>query len=72
MPQVLRKYIPGQPEFLPYVKELPKDSTSLKAKGKVEGGKGEKGGKEAPPAAQVPGEGEVVERPKHKHDEVRS
>jgi seryl-tRNA synthetase len=32
VPEVLRKYIPGQPEFLPYVKELPKDSTSLKAK----------------------------------------
>jgi seryl-tRNA synthetase len=25
---VLRKYIPGAPEFLPYVKELPKSSTS--------------------------------------------
>jgi len=36
VPQVLRKYIPGQPEFLPYVKELPKDSTSVKAKGKAD------------------------------------
>jgi seryl-tRNA synthetase len=32
---VLRKYIPGAPEFLPYVKELPKSSTSQqKARGK--------------------------------------
>lgn len=35
VPEVLRKYIPGAPEFLPYVKELPKGSTSQqKAKGK--------------------------------------
>ncbi|KAK3716861.1 Cytosolic seryl-tRNA synthetase [Vermiconidia calcicola] len=66
VPQVLRKYIPGQPEFLPYVKELPKDSTSLKAKGKAEGKAG--GG----PAPKVPKEGEVVERPKHKAEEQRS
>ena len=64
VPKVLRKYIPGQPEFLPYVKELPKDSTSLKAKGKADA----KGGG----APKLPNEGEVVERPKHKHDEVRS
>jgi seryl-tRNA synthetase len=60
---VLRKYIPGQPEFLPYVKELPKDSTSLKAKGKADG-------KAAAP--KLPKEGEVVERPKHKAEEIRS
>ncbi|CAI7642164.1 unnamed protein product [Penicillium glandicola] len=35
VPEVLRKYIPGNPEFLPYTKELPKDSTSTKAKGKA-------------------------------------
>lgn len=63
VPQVLRKYIPGQPEFLPYVKELPKDSTSLKAKGKVD----PKGG-----VPKLPKEGEVVERPKHKAEEIRS
>ena len=63
---MLRKYIPGQPEFLPYVKELPKDSTSLKAKGKVESGKSGGG------VAKLPAEGEVVERPKHKAEEVRS
>ncbi|KAJ5584092.1 Serine--tRNA ligase cytoplasmic [Penicillium hispanicum] len=34
VPAPLRKYIPGAPEFLPYVKELPKDTTSQKAKGK--------------------------------------
>ena len=64
VPQVLRKYIPGQPEFLPYVKELPKDSTSLKAKGKADA----KGGG----VAKLPKEGEMVERPKHKAEEVRS
>ncbi|KAI9741854.1 MAG: Cytosolic seryl-tRNA synthetase [Cirrosporium novae-zelandiae] len=39
VPEVLRKYIPGSPEFLPYTKELPKDSTSQKAKGKAGGPK---------------------------------
>lgn len=64
VPEVLRKYIPGQPETLKYTKELPKDSTSLKAKGKAEA----KGG--APP--KLPKEGEMVERPKHKAEEVQS
>lgn len=32
IPKVLQKYIPGEPEFIPYVKELPKDSTSNKKK----------------------------------------
>lgn len=58
VPQVLRKYIPGQPEFLPYTKELPKDSTSLKAKGQAEG-KGAKAG-----APKVPAEGQVADRTK--------
>lgn len=31
VPKVLRKYLPGEPEFIPYVRELPKDSTSKKA-----------------------------------------
>lgn len=30
VPEVLRKYIPGEPDFLPYTKELPKNSTSTK------------------------------------------
>lgn len=30
VPEVLRKYIPGEPEFLPFMKELPKNSTSNK------------------------------------------
>lgn len=30
VPEVLRKYIPGEPEFIPFVKELPKNSTSNK------------------------------------------
>ena len=64
VPPVLRKYIPGQPEFLPYVKELPKDSTSVKAKGKAADAKGG--------VAKLPNVGEVVERPKHKAEEIRS
>ncbi|KAJ5033469.1 uncharacterized protein L3040_008584 [Drepanopeziza brunnea f. sp. 'multigermtubi'] len=39
VPEPLRKYLPGAPEFLPFTKELPKDTTSQKAKAK--------GGKEA-------------------------
>lgn len=35
VPEVLRKYIPGQPDFLPYVKELPKNSTSIRTKAKA-------------------------------------
>lgn len=30
VPEVLRKYIPGEPEFLPFIRELPKNSTSNK------------------------------------------
>lgn len=30
IPEVLRRYIPGEPEFIPFVKELPKNSTSNK------------------------------------------
>jgi seryl-tRNA synthetase len=33
---VLRKYLPGEPAFIKFTKELPKDTTSQKAKGKVE------------------------------------
>lgn len=43
VPDVLRRYIPGQPEFLPFTAELAKESTSVRAKGKV-GGKAERGG----------------------------
>ncbi|CAM9012011.1 unnamed protein product [Wickerhamomyces anomalus] len=32
IPEVLRKYIPGEPEFIPFLKELPKNSTSQKKK----------------------------------------
>lgn len=35
VPEVLRKYIPGSPDFIPYTKELPKDSTSNKGKSKA-------------------------------------
>ena len=36
MPEPLRKYLPGAPEFIPFTKGLPKDTTSQKAKGKVD------------------------------------
>ncbi|QIW98653.1 hypothetical protein AMS68_004171 [Peltaster fructicola] len=61
VPEVLRKYIPGQPEFLPYVKELPKDSTSQRAKGAAAGA-----------APKLPAQGELVERPKAVAEEKRS
>lgn len=32
MPEVLRKYIPGQPDFIEYTRDLPKGSTSQKGK----------------------------------------
>ncbi|KAK8110538.1 uncharacterized protein PG998_006995 [Apiospora kogelbergensis] len=38
VPEVLRKYIPTNPEFIPFTKELPKDTTSAKAKGKADKG----------------------------------
>jgi seryl-tRNA synthetase len=34
VPDALRKWIPGNPEFFPFVRELPKDSTSQKGKPK--------------------------------------
>ncbi len=36
MPEPLRKYLPGAPEFIPFTRALPKDSTSQKVKGKAE------------------------------------
>jgi seryl-tRNA synthetase len=39
VPEVLRKYIPGNPEFIEYTRELPKDTTSAKAKDKAPGPK---------------------------------
>lgn len=47
VPEPLRKYIPGAPEFLPYTKELPKDTTSQKVKGKQQPSKSVKGTEEA-------------------------
>ncbi|KAI0129268.1 seryl-tRNA synthetase [Hypoxylon sp. NC0597] len=38
VPEPLRKYIPGAPEFIPFTKELPKDTTSAKAKAKADKG----------------------------------
>lgn len=34
MPEPLRKYLPGAPDFIPFTKELPKDTTSQKQKTK--------------------------------------
>lgn len=34
MPEPLRKYLPGAPDFIPFTKELPKDTTSQKQKAK--------------------------------------
>lgn len=39
VPEVLRKWMPDEVDFIPYTKELPKDSTSNKAKGKAPGPK---------------------------------
>ncbi|KAI4262784.1 MAG: hypothetical protein L6R42_002047 [Xanthoria sp. 1 TBL-2021] len=39
VPEVLRKYIPGAPEIIPYCKELSKDTTSQRAKGNGPGSK---------------------------------
>ncbi|CZT06110.1 probable serine-tRNA ligase, cytosolic [Rhynchosporium graminicola] len=36
VPEPLRKYIPGAVDFIPFTKDLPKDSTSQKTKGKGE------------------------------------
>lgn len=30
VPEPLRKYLPGAPDFIPFTKELPKDTTSAK------------------------------------------
>ncbi|OTA61152.1 serine-tRNA ligase [Hypoxylon sp. EC38] len=38
VPEPLRKYIPGAPDFIPFTKELPKDTTSAKAKAKADKG----------------------------------
>ncbi|KAI2473769.1 seryl-tRNA synthetase [Annulohypoxylon bovei var. microspora] len=38
VPEPLRKYLPGAPEFIPFSKELPKDTTSAKAKAKADKG----------------------------------
>jgi seryl-tRNA synthetase len=37
VPEVLRKYLPGAPEFIPFAKELPKNTTSQKVKAKADG-----------------------------------
>ena len=39
IPKVLRKYIPGAPDFIEYTKDLPRDTTSSKAKNKASGPK---------------------------------
>ncbi|OIW29871.1 seryl-tRNA synthetase-like protein [Coniochaeta ligniaria NRRL 30616] len=37
IPEPLRKFLPGAPEFIPFTKELPKGSTSQKVKAKADG-----------------------------------
>jgi seryl-tRNA synthetase len=32
VPEVLRRYIPGEPEFLPFVKEAPKEAEKVDKK----------------------------------------
>lgn len=70
VPEVLRKYIPGNPTFLPYTRELPKNTTSQKGK-QTTGDKKE--GKAATPAVEkdqkpvstVAGQEQVVDRTKN-------
>ncbi|EME43414.1 hypothetical protein DOTSEDRAFT_72722 [Dothistroma septosporum NZE10] len=65
VPEVLRKFMPNNEEFLPFVRELPKGSTSLKAKDKADQTKG--GVK-----PKLPQAGQVAERPKAVAEEKRS
>ena len=37
MPEVRRRWSPREPDFIPYSKDLPRDSTSTKGKGKGSG-----------------------------------
>lgn len=59
MPQVLQKYLPGAPEFIPFSKELPKDTTSQKAKSKTD-----KGGAKQKAAAAGAAAAEAAEKVK--------
>ena len=65
VPEPLRKYLPGAPDFIPYTKELPKDSTSQKARGKTE-----KGAKQKAPAA-ADATTAAVQQAAEKLDEVK-
>ncbi len=56
MPEALRPYLKGSPEFIEYTKELPKDSTSLKVKGKAEGKGGRGPQPKIEPATETKGE----------------
>jgi len=66
VPEVLRKYIPGQPEFLPFIRELPKDTTSAKVKAKAGDAKAPKQAKKAVEqgagTAKVAPEGAVADK----------
>ncbi|KAL8952628.1 MAG: hypothetical protein Q9222_001467 [Ikaeria aurantiellina] len=60
VPEVLRRYIPGAPEMIEYTKDLPKDSTSQKAKGKASGPKP----KSSPPDETANGVAKIELSPK--------
>jgi seryl-tRNA synthetase len=49
VPEPLRKYLPGAVDFIPFTKELPKNSTSM-TWGKEDQGKAKKGKKTPAPA----------------------
>lgn len=53
VPEPLRKYLPGAPEFIPFAKELPKDSTSQKAKAKADKGAKQKAAAAGAAVAEV-------------------
>lgn len=61
VPKVLQKYMPGEEVFLPYVKELPKNSTSQKAAPKPKTGGAPSGG----PKLNPPSVDSVADKMKH-------
>ncbi|KAL8745673.1 MAG: hypothetical protein Q9190_002213 [Brigantiaea leucoxantha] len=54
VPDVLRKYIPGNPDFIEYTKDLPKDTTSQKGKDKDKAASASKSTPKPPPPPPPP------------------